>query len=246
MSETKPTARAVRAALKELATAERAQVSARYFKTGKGEYGHGDVFVGVTVPDQRKVAARFKELPLAQCDVLLTSKVHEERLTALFILVGQFSRANKSPEARRAIFELYVRRIAHVNNWDLVDSSAPQLVGGWLLDKDRALLDELASSTHLWSRRIAMLATLLFIKKGEASDALRIAERLVHDEHDLMHKAVGWMLREVGEKVGLEPLRGFLKRHAATMPRTMLRYALEKLPAEERKVWMAKAKAKPA
>ena len=228
----------VRRELRARATPQRAAVTARFFKTGPGEYGEGDVFIGVSVPDQRIVARAATAVPLEALDTLLQSKVHEERLTALLVLVARFTRT-RDAALRERIATLYLRRLEFVNNWDLVDSSAAPIVGGWLEDRDRGLLDELAGSTHLWSRRVAMIATYHFIHQGEADDALRIAARLINDEHDLMHKAVGWMLREVGKRVGLAPLRRFLQRHAATMPRTALRYSLEKLPPAERKKWMS-------
>lgn len=209
----------------------------RFFKCGKGGYGEGDVFIGCTVPDQRRVARELGALPLAEVDELLVSRIHEERLTALLILVAQFERA-RAEAVRRRIFRLYMKRLRYINNWDLVDASAPTIVGGWLCDKDRTLLDELAAATHLWSRRIAMIATFHFIRQGSAEDALRIAEALLGDRHDLIHKAVGWMLREVGKRVSPAALREFLAKHAGTMPRTALRYAIERLPAAERKRWM--------
>jgi 3-methyladenine DNA glycosylase AlkD len=232
------TAAAVRRALRQFASPERAIGVARFFKTGKGEYGEGEVFIGCTVPEQRAVARQFRALPLAAADALLTSKIHEERLTALLILVDQF---NASPDdaVRKRIHRLYLERLPYINNWDLVDSSAEYLVGAWLADKDRSVLDRFARSKHLWTRRVAMLATFHFIKAGSADDALRIATLLLGDRHDLIHKAVGWMLREVGKRVSLAPLRAFLKQHAATMPRTALRYAIERLPAAERAKWMA-------
>ena len=235
---TPPTAASVRRALRQFASPERAIGVARFFKTGKGEYGEGDVFIGCSVPEQRIVARQFRALSIAAADELLTSKIHEERATALLILVARF---NASPDeaVRKRIHRLYLKRLPYINNWDLVDSSAEYLVGGWLADKDRGVLDRFARSKHLWTRRVAMLATFHFIKAGSADDALRIAALLLDDRHDLIHKAVGWMLREVGKRVSLTPLRAFLKRHAATMPRTALRYAIERLPAAERAKWMA-------
>jgi 3-methyladenine DNA glycosylase AlkD len=230
--------RTVRRALRQFGSPQRALGAARFFKTGKGEYGEGDIFIGCTVPEQRLVARQFRALPLDEVDELLTSEIHEERLTALLILVHQFTTTHDA-SVRQRIFRLYMKRLAHINNWDLVDSSAEYIVGGWLEDKDRALLDKLAGSKHLWSRRVAMLATFCFIKEGSADDALRIATRLLNDRHDLIHKAVGWMLREVGKRVDRAPLRAFLERHAATMPRTALRYAIEHLPAAERRRWMS-------
>jgi 3-methyladenine DNA glycosylase AlkD len=226
----------LRTELKALGSPERAVGASRFFKTGKGEYGEGDVFLGVTVPALRKLARAHRELAIADSETLLGSKIHEERLLALVLLVDRFERVEAE---RKAIFELYLRRIDRVNNWDLVDASAAPIVGGWLQDRDRKLLDRLARSEHLWSRRVAMVATYHFIRAGESDDALRIATILLHDGHDLMHKAVGWMLREVGKRVGLAPLRGFLREHAAVMPRTMLRYAIERMGVEERGKWMA-------
>jgi 3-methyladenine DNA glycosylase AlkD len=231
------TAAAVRRALREFASPERAIAVARFFKTGKGEYGEGDVFIGVTVPEERQVARHFRALPLTEADKLLTSRIHEERITALLILVDQFVAA-KDERVRGRIFRLYMKRLPHINNWDLVDTSAADIVGRWLADKDRTLLDELAASKHLWTRRVAMIATFHSIRNGSADDALRIAARLLDDEHDLIHKAVGWMLREVGKRVSAAKLRTFLKQHAATMPRTALRYAIERFPPAERRRWM--------
>jgi 3-methyladenine DNA glycosylase AlkD len=208
----------------------------RFFKCGPGEYGEGDTFIGVTVPAQRTIARQFRDLPLAETDDLLTSPIHEERLTALFILVDQFNRGDDRVRGR--IFRLYMQRLRFINNWDLVDTSAAPIVGGRLADKPRTLLDRLARSPHLWSRRVAMIATFHFIHRGEHRDAIRIAGILVNDEHDLIHKAVGWMLREVDKRASPAALTAFLTRHAATMPRTMLRYAIERLPAERRAHWM--------
>jgi 3-methyladenine DNA glycosylase AlkD len=232
------TAADVRRALRQFASPERAANAARFFKTGKGQYGEGDVFIGPTVPEQRRVAREFRELPLAETDKLLTSKIHEERLTALLILVHQFTKATDAA-ARGRIYRLYLQRLPCINNWDLVDSSAEYIVGGWLAEKDRGVLDRFARSKHLWTRRVAMLATFHYIKEGSADDALRIAAILLDDRHDLIHKAVGWMLREVGKRVSPAKLRGFLQQHVAAMPRTALRYAIEHFPAPERAKWMA-------
>jgi 3-methyladenine DNA glycosylase AlkD len=221
-----------RRALRQFGSPERAALVARFFRTGKGEYGEGDVFIGASVPECRIVAKEFRELPLAEVEKLLMSRVHEDRLVALVIMVERFRR---EPEA---IFRLYRKRIAHVNNWDLVDASAAQIVGGWLEDRPRELLDRFAVSKRLWVRRIAMVATFHFIRRGQSRDAIRIAKMLVGDSHDLIHKAVGWMLREVGKRVGEEPLNRFLRKHAAVMPRTMLRYAIERLSPGERERWM--------
>lgn len=229
---------AVRRALKAQARPDRVAGAMRFFKCGPGEYGEGDVFIAVTVPAQRSVARRFGDLPLAEIDRLLTSRIHEERLTALFILVHQFTRGDD--RRRKQIFTLYMKRLRFINNWDLVDSSAAQIVGGWLEDKPRGRLDRLARSKHLWCRRVAMIATFHYIRRGEHRDATRIAAILVDDDHDLIHKAAGWMLREVGKRAGEAALTTFLERHAARMPRTMLRYAIERLPARDRARWMGR------
>ena len=239
MATTKPTAGAVRRALREQARPDRVAGITRFFKCGPGEYGEGDAFIAVTVPAQRSIARRFRDLPLKESEKLLTSRIHEERLTALFILVDQFTRGDD--RTRGQIFRLYMRRLRFINNWDLVDTSAAPIVGGWLEDKPRGLLDRLARSTHLWSRRVAMIATFHYIHRRDHRDAIRIATILVNDTHDLIHKAVGWMLREVDKRASPAALTTFLNRHAATMPRTMLRYAIERLPATERKLWMGKA-----
>jgi 3-methyladenine DNA glycosylase AlkD len=226
----------VRRALRAQARPDRIDGALRFFKCGPGEYGEGDRFIAVTVPAQRAIAREFRHLSLAEADKLLVSPVHEDRLTALFILVDQFERGDE--RQRKQIFSLYTNRLHYINNWDLVDSSAAQIVGGWLANKPRTLLDRLARSKHLWSRRVAMLATFFYIRNGDHRDAIRIATILVHDDHDLMHKAVGWMLREVGKRASPHALTTFLEKYAATMPRTMLRYAIERLSPAERLRWM--------
>src|SRR5262245_41800885 len=237
MGSARLTAAAVRKALREEADPARALAVARFFKCRPGEDGEGDVFIGIAVPAQRRVAWMFRDLPLTDVESLLISPVHEERLTALLILVDQFRRSDDQ-RRRKRIFDLYMKRLRFVNNWDLVDTSAEHIVGGWLENKRRNLLDRLARSRHLWSRRVAMLATFRYIKQGDHRDAIRIAARLVNDDHDLIHKAVGWMLREVGRRASGRALDEFLHQNAATMPRTMLRYAIERLPAVERQHWM--------
>ncbi|MEJ1962397.1 MAG: DNA alkylation repair protein [Gammaproteobacteria bacterium] len=229
-------------ALRQFGSPQRAAGVTRFFKAGKGEYGEGDVFIGCTVPECRLVAKEFLALPLAEVDKLITSRIHEDRLVALLIMVSRFERSKDEAE-RKKIFQLYRRRMAFVNNWDLVDGSAPYLVGPWLEDKPRGLLDTLAKSKVLWYRRIAMVATFHFIRHGESEDAIRIAGLLVDDRHDLIHKAVGWMLREVEKRASAEALDGFLERHAATMPRTMLRYAIERLTPAQKAKWMGFASA---
>jgi len=229
------TAAHVRDALRALHDPARALGSARFFKTGKGQYGEGDRFLGVTVPAQRVVARAHRALPPPEIEALLASAIHEERLTALLILIDAYGRGDD--EAKRACFDLYLRNLAWVNNWDLVDSSAHLIVGDWLLTRDRRLLRKLARSTILWERRVAMVATLAFIRAGESEDTFAVATILLGDAQDLMHKAVGWMLREVGKHAGEDTLRSFLKEHAAAMPRTALRYAIERFPEAERKAW---------
>ena len=228
--------------LREFASSERAIMSARYFKTDPGQYGAGDIFIGVRVPDTRKVAREFRAMPLTEIDLLLHSSVHEERLLALLILVG--SLVKSTPAHQLAVFDFYLARTQQVNNWDLVDSSAPAIVGGYLHDKplkDRRILDKLARSQWLWDKRIAIVATQQLIREGQFDDTLRIGELLLKDPHDLIHKAVGWMLREVGAKH--EPaLAAFLTIHSASMPRTMLRYAIEHYDEPERRRWMSKEK----
>lgn len=226
--------------LQELSSPEVAAGSARFFKAGPGQYGEGDQFIGVRVPVIRQVAREFRALPLSEVDRLLQSPIHEARLLALLVLVGSLSKC--TPEHRQTVYDFYLQRTARVNNWDLVDSSAPPIVGGYLIDrpaKVRKVLDSLAKSEDLWQRRIAIVATQWLIRAGQLDDSLRVSERLLTDKHDLIHKAVGWMLREVGAKH--EPtLAAFLTVHSAAMPRTMLRYAIEHYSAEQRRVWMGK------
>lgn len=229
------TSQAVDDQLKSLGTPEKAKASAWFFKTGKGQYGYGDVFYGVTVPEQRKVAKEFAGLSLAEIEKLLKHTVHECRLTGLLILVKQFQKADESQ--RQQIAQFYLDHLSCVNNWDLVDSSASSILGVYLIDKDRSVLYQLAKSADLWRRRVAIIATAAFINCGQFDDTLRIAELLLPDTHDLIHKAVGWMLREVGKKDRVVEEK-FLAQHAATMPRTMLRYAIEKFPDHERKLYL--------
>lgn len=231
------TAKAVSAALKADSTAERALVSARYFKTGPGQYGEGDIFIGLTVPQVRSIVRTFKELPLPEIEKLLHSPIHEERLTALLILVSRFEHSKEST-LQKEIMDLYLKNTKYVNNWDLVDTSAPYILGPYLWKQPKSLLTKLARSKSLWERRIAMLSTFYFIKQGDCKEALQIAELLLTDSHDLMHKAVGWMLREIGSKCGREILKAFLSKHYKELPRTTLRYAIEHFPQNERKAWL--------
>ena len=231
------TAFKVKAELKAFVDPEKAEFLPRFFKTGKGEYGEGDVFIGVTVPNQRKVAKEFKDLDLAEIKKLLDSKVHEHRLTALLILVLQYEKGDNVVKSK--IYDFYMRNLSRVNNWDLVDTSAHKIVGAYLLDKPvmRKVLYNLARSKDLWERRVAMISTWWFIKYDQFDDVVKIAEILLKDEHDLMHKAVGWMLREMGKKDEVR-LKVFLDKYAIEMPRTMLRYAIEKLDEDTRKYYL--------
>jgi 3-methyladenine DNA glycosylase AlkD len=214
-----------------------------FFKTGPGQYAEGDRFRGITVPEQRKLAKTYRHLSFDDAASLLESEWHEDRLVALFLLIDQYAKG--TPAVRARIHKLYLSRIADsVNNWDLVDSSAATLVGGHLAEYgsgDTALLDKLARDKNLWRRRVGIVATHHFIRKGSFGETLRISEALLGDREDLIHKATGWMLREMGKK-DVAPLQLFLERHAPTMPRTMLRYAIEKFPEKTRKAYLAKGK----
>lgn len=221
--------------LQTFANPERAAVSVRYFRTGPGEYGEGDVFLGASVPQVRQVARKFQHLGPGELHELLESPLHEHRLVALLVLVSVFKKAGI--QARREWCEFYLAHLHRVNNWDLVDVSARDILGEFLLNLDRSLLDDLAATDHLWSQRVAIVATHAFIKRGQFSDTFRLAETYLTHRHDLIHKATGWMLREVGNKNG-DALREFLDEFAPRMPRTMLRYAIEKLPEAERRAYL--------
>ncbi len=217
---------------------EKAAFFPRFFKAGPGQYAEGDKFLGVTVPEQRKIAKKYKDLPLKNIESLIQSPWHEERLTGLFILIQHFLRADEL--GKKEIYDFYVSHTAYINNWDLVDSSAGYIVGGYLADKPEKMtvLRGLASSELLWDRRIAMIATLAYIVKGQANEALEIAEILLYDKHDLIQKAVGWMLREIGKRCDRQLLIDFLAKHYKTMPRTTLRYAIEHFDTPTRKKYL--------
>ena len=216
---------------------EKAKLLSGYFKTGKGEDGDGDIFFGIIVPNQRKIAKNHSDLTLNDLQNLLSSNIHEYRLTALFILVDKYQKADDS--GRKEIVNFYLKNTKNINNWDLVDLSAPRILGDYLIDKNRSILYRLAKSHHLWEKRIAVLATFMFIKNHQFKDSLKIAEILMNDRHDLIHKAVGWMLREIG-KIDKTVEKNFLKKHCKNMPRTMLRYAIEKFSKKERKFYLNK------
>ncbi|MBE0538657.1 MAG: DNA alkylation repair protein, partial [Ignavibacterium sp.] len=206
-----------------------------FFKTGKGEYGEGDVFAGLNVPTQRKLARDFRDLSFSDLKILLNSTVHEERLISLLILVDRYEKGEM--QEKKVIFSFYLKNRKGINNWDLVDLSAPKIIGKHLLNKNKSLLFKFAVSKNLWDRRIAVLSTYEFIRNNDFTTTLKIAQLLLEDEHDLIHKAVGWMLREIGKR-DLETEENFLKLRYKKIPRTMLRYAIEKFPESKRKKYL--------
>jgi 3-methyladenine DNA glycosylase AlkD len=224
----------IRRELKSMADPNKAAIMQRFFKTGPGQYGEGDIFIGVMVPQSRRVAKKFCQLPLGEVRTLLHSHIHEERLVALLILAWSYSSVSSSREKEEQIVKFYLDNIKQVNNWDLVDLSAPNILGAHLVDRERSLLYMLAGSENVWERRIAIVATHHFIRNGDFSDTLKIAEMLLQDRHDLIHKAAGWMLREVGKRDAAAQ-EAFLEKHWSVMPRMMLRYAIERLPESKRR-----------
>lgn len=226
----------IQAEISRLSDAPTAAFLQKFFKTKAVEYGAGDLFRGVRVPVLRKLAAKYQSVTLAETEELLHSRFHEDRLLALFILVRLFLKSDEI--ARKSIYELYVHNTRFINNWDLVDSSAEYIVSAYLSDKNREPLYHLAESANLWERRIAIMATFHFIKRGDFNDALKISEKLLTDTEDLIHKATGWMLREIGKR-RLETEKDFLNQHSRKMPRTMLRYAIEKFPEAERRKYLS-------
>ncbi|MEN3614261.1 DNA alkylation repair protein [Plantactinospora sp. ZYX-F-223] len=227
----------VRHDLASLADPRRVEGVRRFLQMVPGGYGEGDRAIGVSVPDQRRVAGRYwRDISLAETAELLTSGVHEERLTSLFILVRKFTKGDE--EERGRIFSIILANTGRINNWDLVDSSAPYIVGPWLVDKDRSVLDRLAGSSLVWDRRIAIMATFAFVKAGDFRWTFRLSERLLRDPHDLVHKAVGWMLREVGNR-DRAAAEEFLAARYRVMPRVMLRYAIEKFEPQRRREYLS-------
>ena len=223
--------------LSQLSDPIRAKKLSGFFKTGKGQYGEGDVFLGIPVPEQRKVAKKYIDLSLNDLQELLSSQIHEHRLTALVILVSKYRKAEKS--GKDEIFSFYLKNTENINSWDLVDLSAPRIVGDYLVNKNRSILYKLAKSNSLWERRISILSTFIFIDNNDFEDALNISELLLNDKHDLIHKAVGWALREIGKRdQNVEEC--FLTKFCLQMPRTMLRYAIEKFDEEKRKFYLTK------
>ena len=229
------TTREIRTRLRRLGNKKRAKLSQRYFKTGPGQYGEGDVFLGIAVPVLRTLAKEYQDLALADIIDLLRSAIHEERLLALLLLVRTYARADV--DIKRRIYELYLQNTRYINNWDLVDLSAMHIVGTFLMGKSKKPLHDLATSNNMWERRIAVMATFYFIKGGEFAASLTIARKLLTDKEDLIHKAVGWMLREIGKR-NLRIEEQFLKKHYQKMPRTMLRYAIEKFPEPKRQRYL--------
>jgi 3-methyladenine DNA glycosylase AlkD len=225
----------IRKELRALASPETAAILQRFFKTGPGQYGEGDVFLGIKVPPLRALAKQHADADLDTISALLASRYHEERLFALLLLMQFYQGA--TPEDQTSAYDLYLGNTARINNWDLVDVSAPHIVGRQLQERSRKVLHKLARSPMLWERRIAILSTLHFIRLHDFDDTLKIAKTLLQDEHDLMHKAVGWMLREVGKR-DLASEEGFLLKHYRDMPRTMLRYAIERFPEPQRKKYL--------
>ena len=222
--------------LTALANPEKASQLQRFFKTAKGEYAEGDIFLGITVPQIRIIAKKYTDLTYKEIQQLLNSKFHEERLAALLILVRKFKKT-KDQKEKQFIYNFYLKNTRGINNWDLVDLSAPNIVGEFLFDKDKSILRQLAISKNIWERRIAVLATFPLIKKRKFGESLALSQILINDPHDLIHKAVGWMLREVGKK-DINVLETFLKDKYNQMPRTMLRYAIEKFPEEKRQMYL--------
>ncbi|HRH93936.1 MAG TPA: DNA alkylation repair protein [Candidatus Peribacteria bacterium] len=236
------TAAAVRRELAGLADKRKAVIFSRFFKAGKGDYGEGDKFYGISVPQVRAVVARHLGLPHAEVAKLLADPMHECRLTAVIILVEQYERA-ASPAEETAIAQFYLSHLDGVNNWDLVDASAYCLLGEYLAERPRGVLYELAASGHLWRERVAVVSTLAFIRRGDFADIFKLSEQFLSHRHDLIHKACGWMLREAGKR-DAAALKAFLRDHGDNMPRTMLRYAIERFTPEERAGFLAMGKGK--
>ncbi|PWU04091.1 MAG: DNA alkylation repair protein [Verrucomicrobia bacterium] len=220
-----------------MADIEKAQRDLRFFKTGRGEYAEGDMFLGIAVPVSRKLARRYHDVDLEEVEELLQSPYNEERLIGLLVLIEKFEKAEGVSREEKGIYDFYVKHMGRVNNWNLVDLSASPIVGKYLRDKDREILRVWGKSENLWMRRIGIVATHFFIKERDYEDTLEMAELLLNDKEDLIHKAVGWMLREMG-KMDESVLKEFLKKYQKTMPRTMLRYAIERLKEEDKESFM--------
>ena len=222
--------------IRALANKEIAQHSLRFFKTDKGEYGHGDLFLGVRAPKIRLIAKKHIDISITDMKTLICSKYHEERFLGLIILVNKYAKT-KDKKNRNQLYKIYVSSFKYINNWNLVDVTCPHVTGKHLIDKDRTILYKWAKSEDLWTKRIAMISTFYFIRKNDLDDTFKIADMLLQDEHDLIHKAVGWMLREAGKR-DIKKEETFLKKHYKTMPRTMLRYSIEKFPETKRQKYL--------
>jgi len=227
----------LKADMRKLASPEKARVLSRFFKTGKGECGEGDAFLGIMVPAQRSIAKKYADLSMNDLRKLISGRMHEERLVCLFILINRYKKTDSS--GKREVVDFYLRNMRYINNWDLVDLSSGPILGDHLVDGDRSILYELAKSDDLWKRRIAVMSTFAFIRQNDFGDTLRIAEMLLNDRHDLIHKAVGWMLREIGKRDQSKE-EAFLKKHHKKMPRTMLRYAIERFEEDKRRYYLKK------
>jgi len=223
--------RTIKSKLRELANKKNAEVAQRFFKTGPGEYGEGDKFLGIRVPVLRKLAKEYQTITVEEAERLLKSPIHEERLLSLFILIHIYSKGEEA--VKKGIYKLYLNNTKFVNNWDLVDVSAEHIVGNFLLNKGKNPIYRLAKSEDLWERRISIMSTFYFIKHGQYSETMKISKVLLHDNEDLIHKVIGWMLREVGKR-NLPLEEEFLKKYYKEMPRTMLRYAIERFPEPRR------------
>ncbi len=221
--------------IQRAANPRKAKILQKFFKTAPGQYGAGDIFLGITVPRQRKIAQKYKQLKLNDLHKLLNSKIHEYRLTALLILIQQYKSSNQNQQ--KIIYHFYLNHTKQINNWDLVDLSAPKIIGHYLLNKNKKILQQLALSKNLWQKRIAIVATLEFIRHNQFSPTIKITHHLLKDQHELIHKAMGWMLREVGKR-DQKLLEKFLKQYSKQLPRTTLRYAIEKFPVHKRKIYL--------
>ena len=223
--------------LQKLKNPEKAKVYLKFFKTKKGEYGEGDTFLGVSVPEQRKIAKKYFDLSLKELQELLSTNIHEYKMCSLFILINKYRKSDKTE--KKKIFDFYLKNTININNWDLVDISAPHIIGDYLLNKNRKILYKLANSKNLWEKRISIISTFTFIKNNQFEDTLKISEILLNDNHDLIHKAVGWMLREVGKR-DQKTEETFLEKYHKSMPRTMLRYSIEKFEKNKKKYYLNK------
>lgn len=223
--------------LELLSNEEKAKIHSRFFKTGKGEYGEGSIFLGITVPVLRKVARKYQKMPLNELQELLNDKIHTYRFVSVIILVEKYKKGNE--KKKKEIYEFYLKNYNNINNWDLVDVSAPHIIGNYLLNKNRTILYKFAKSDHLWKKRIAIISTFAFIRENQFEDTIKITKILLDDKHDLIHKACGWMLREIGKRKQ-KKLEKFLNENIKNMPRTMLRYSIEKFEETKRKEYLKK------